>query len=98
MGFDGMFFGRDDYQDHDQRNRTKNMQMVWKASANLGKEQRILIGLNRSILLDRQSWLFTGILPNGYAPPNTFCFDFVCKDEPIIVSILLIYSFATILL
>jgi lysosomal alpha-mannosidase len=82
-----MFFGRDDYQDYDQRNRTKNMQMVWKASANLGKKQRILIGLNRSILLDRQSWLFTGVLPNGYAPPKGFCFDFVCTDEPIMVSI-----------
>jgi hypothetical protein len=38
MGFDGMFFGRDDYQDYYQRNSTKNMEMVWKASANLGKE------------------------------------------------------------
>ena len=36
--------------------------------------------------VDRQSWLFTGVLPNGYAPPNTFCFDYVCKDEPIMVS------------
>jgi lysosomal alpha-mannosidase len=98
MGFDGMFFGRDDYQDYDQRNRTKNMEMVWKASANLGKKQTIINDLNkRHILLDRQSWLFTGILPNGYAPPNTFCFDFVCKDEPIIVSILFC-SFATIFL
>ncbi len=41
MGFDGMFFGRDDYQDYNQRNGTKNMEMVWKASANLGKEHKI---------------------------------------------------------
>jgi hypothetical protein len=37
MGFDGMFFGRADYEDYDKRNRTKTMEMVWKASANLGK-------------------------------------------------------------
>ena len=38
MGFDGMLFGRADYQDKDQRNRTKSMEMVWKGSANLGKQ------------------------------------------------------------
>ena len=37
MGFDGLFFGRADYQDMQTRNRTKTMEMVWKASANLGK-------------------------------------------------------------
>ena len=38
MGFDGMLFGRADYQDKNQRKATKNMEMVWNASANLGKE------------------------------------------------------------
>jgi lysosomal alpha-mannosidase len=37
MGFDGLFFGRIDYQDLDRRNITKTLEMVWKASANLGK-------------------------------------------------------------
>ncbi len=37
MGFDGLFFGRADYQDIQIRNSTRNMEMVWKASANLGK-------------------------------------------------------------
>ncbi len=37
MGFDGLFFGRADYQDYDQRNKTKTMELLWKASANLGK-------------------------------------------------------------
>ncbi len=37
MGFDGLFFGRADYQDLYTRNRTKTMEMVWKASANLGE-------------------------------------------------------------
>ncbi len=36
MGFDGLFFGRADYQDLEKRNSTKTMEMVWKASANLG--------------------------------------------------------------
>ncbi len=37
MGFDGLLFGRADYQDYETRNRTKTMEMVWKASRNLGK-------------------------------------------------------------
>jgi hypothetical protein len=37
MGFDGLFFGRADYQDHEQRYKAKTMEFVWKASANLGK-------------------------------------------------------------
>ncbi|CAF4113027.1 unnamed protein product [Adineta steineri] len=67
MGFDGLFFGRADYEDIQTRNRTKTKEMVWKASANLGE----------------QSWLFTGILPNRYSAPNSFCFDFSCGDQPI---------------
>lgn len=38
MGFDGLFFGRSDYQDFEQRYNTKTMEMIWKASANLGKQ------------------------------------------------------------
>jgi alpha-mannosidase len=37
MGFDGLFFGRADYQDIQERNATKTMEMIWKGSANLGK-------------------------------------------------------------
>jgi lysosomal alpha-mannosidase len=37
MGFDGLFFGRVDYQDYAQRNATKTMEMIWKASADLGQ-------------------------------------------------------------
>lgn len=28
--------------------------------------------------------LFTGALYNNYGPPNGFCFDILCDDEPII--------------
>ena len=37
--------------------------------------------------LDRQSWLFTGVLPNVYAPPKSFCFDDSCADKPVMVCI-----------
>lgn len=38
MGFDGLFFGRADYQDIRNRFATKTMEMVWKGSANLGQQ------------------------------------------------------------
>jgi hypothetical protein len=37
MGFDGMFFRRTNYEDLAQREKTKTMEMVWKASDNLGE-------------------------------------------------------------
>ncbi|CAF5214484.1 unnamed protein product, partial [Rotaria magnacalcarata] len=67
MGFDGLFFGRVDLQDYAERNITKQMEMIWKGSSNLGEE----------------SWLFTGIIPRTYTPPESFCFDAFCDDEPI---------------
>ncbi|CAF4368585.1 unnamed protein product [Rotaria sordida] len=67
MGFDGLFFGRVDPQDYAERYRTKTMEMIWKGSANLGEE----------------SWLFTGVIPRTYTPPDSFCFDMLCQDEPI---------------
>ncbi|CAF1299677.1 unnamed protein product [Rotaria sordida] len=67
MGFDGLFFGRADYQDIEQRQKIRTMEMIWQASTNLGD----------------QSWLFTGVLPNGYGPPGSFCFDIFCDGEPI---------------
>ncbi len=67
MGFDGLFFGRLDLQDYAERNKTKTMEMIWKGNPNLGE----------------QSWLFTGVLPNLYVPPGSFCYDYFCDDEPI---------------
>ncbi|CAF1424428.1 unnamed protein product [Rotaria magnacalcarata] len=67
MGFDGLFFGRIDYQDRIPRTLEKKLEMMWKGSANLG----------------RQSWLFTGVLPHSYSGPSTFCFDIHCSDQPI---------------
>lgn len=67
MNFDGYFLGRIDYQDKLKRELTKQMEFVWKASQNLGKEGTI----------------FTSILPNTYSPPAGFCFDILCDDQPI---------------
>ena len=69
MGFDGLFFGRVDLQDYAHRNDTKTMEMIWKGSSNLGE----------------QSWLFSGILTRVYTPPNSFCFDYRCSNDPIMV-------------
>lgn len=41
MGFDGMFFGRLDYQDKDERLLTQKPEMIWHASANLGESKGI---------------------------------------------------------
>ena len=67
MGFDGLFFGRLDYADKSKRKIEKTMEMIWKASQSLYQS----------------SWLFTGALFNGYGPPEGFCFDDECQDEPI---------------
>ncbi|XP_002065049.4 lysosomal alpha-mannosidase isoform X2 [Drosophila willistoni] len=68
MGFDGMFFGRLDYQDKDERLMTKNAEMIWHGSANLGETAD----------------LFSGALYNNYQAPDGFCFDILCSDTPII--------------
>lgn len=41
MGFDGMFFGRLDYQDKDERLMTQKPEMIWHGSANLGESNRV---------------------------------------------------------
>lgn len=41
MGFDGMFFGRLDYQDKDERLMTQKAEMIWHGSENLGKLTKI---------------------------------------------------------
>ncbi|XP_036420170.1 lysosomal alpha-mannosidase isoform X2 [Colossoma macropomum] len=68
MGYDGFFFGRLDYQDKERRMKTKEMEMVWRASASLNPPA---------------ADLFTGVLPNGYNPPSGFCWDQSCSDDPV---------------
>ncbi|XP_049884045.1 lysosomal alpha-mannosidase-like isoform X1 [Pectinophora gossypiella] len=68
MGYDGLFLGRIDYQDKMHRKREKHMEMLWRGDDDLGKS----------------SDLFTGVLYNTYSPPPGFCFDILCRDEPIV--------------
>uniref|UniRef100_A0A669EVV8 Alpha-mannosidase n=1 Tax=Oreochromis niloticus TaxID=8128 RepID=A0A669EVV8_ORENI len=68
MGFDGFFFGRLDYQDRARRMRDKEQELLWRASDSLTPPM---------------ADLFTGILPNGYNPPEGFCWDQLCSDPPI---------------
>ncbi|UJR27289.1 hypothetical protein I4U23_008584 [Adineta vaga] len=56
MGYDAILFGRLDYQEKDQRTREKTLQMIWKVDENAPENEQ---------------WLFTGILPNLYHPPET---------------------------
>jgi lysosomal alpha-mannosidase len=67
FGFDGLFLGRVDYEDFEQRGKTKTREMIWQASENLGQ----------------QAAIFTGVLPYGYNPPPNYCFDIYCNDDPI---------------
>ncbi|KAI1886659.1 hypothetical protein AGOR_G00198080 [Albula goreensis] len=68
MGYDGFFFGRLDYQDKRRRMNEKDMEMIWRASESLAPPS---------------ADLFTGVLPNGYNPPDGFCWDQSCSDAPI---------------
>ncbi|XP_025265136.1 lysosomal alpha-mannosidase isoform X1 [Camponotus floridanus] len=68
MGFDGMLFGRIDYQDKSKRLNDQSMEFIWKSSPSLGKRAN----------------LFTTAMYNTYSPPPGFCFDVLCADEPMI--------------
>uniref|UniRef100_H2Z3Z4 Alpha-mannosidase n=2 Tax=Ciona savignyi TaxID=51511 RepID=H2Z3Z4_CIOSA len=68
MGFDGLFFGRLDYQDKETREMKLKMEEIWRGSQSLHHPE---------------ADLFTGLNENGYNPPAGFCFDAYCKDDPI---------------
>ena len=64
MAFDGLFLGRIDFQDKEQREATQTLEMIWKASPSLGSKGDI----------------FTSVLPNVYWPPTGFCWEIDCHD------------------
>lgn len=77
MGFDGLFFARLDYADHEKRLKDKTMEMLWEAGSSDKSTSWPLGGVDES---DR---LFTGVLYDGYGPPAGFCYDDFCDDDPI---------------
>ena len=72
MGYDGLFFWCNDYDDRNQRLKDNTMEMVWRPSPSLGPK----------------SDLFTGVMFYGYGPPPVFCYDLKCNDPPIQVKLI----------
>ena len=70
IGFDSVFFARNDYADKALRLNTSQMEMIWEGSQSLGNVADI----------------FTGVLYHHYVPPPGFCFDSFCSDPPIMVT------------
>jgi lysosomal alpha-mannosidase len=68
FGFDAFFFTRLDYQDQQTREKSKELEFIWKGSDEMGASSNI----------------FTNIMDNGYSAPSGFCFDVRCGDDPII--------------
>ncbi|KAL8591119.1 hypothetical protein ACOMHN_056179 [Nucella lapillus] len=60
MGFDALFVGRIDYQDHEERKKTKTLEFVWETSANAP---------------DDTGHLFTHVTFDGYYAPRGFVLD-----------------------
>jgi len=48
VGFDGLFFGRIDYQDHDIRTKNKELEFIWRSSPSLGSEAQVFAGAFQS--------------------------------------------------
>ena len=59
VGFDGLFFGRIDYQDLDIRHKESRNEFIWRASPSLGDSSQIFSGL-------------TGEYGGNYGPPSGF--------------------------
>jgi len=69
VGFQGLFFGRIDYQDLALRQQHKEAEFVWRASKSLGAKAQVFTGL-------------TGEYRGNYGPPDGFNWDVGQDDEP----------------
>ena len=67
-GFDGLFFGRIDYQDLTARHQTKRNEFLWRASPSLGNDNQVFAGLS-------------GEYGGNYGPPPGFNWN--GDDEPV---------------
>jgi lysosomal alpha-mannosidase len=69
MGFDAFFFGRIDFNEHQWRNQTKQLEFVWRPSQSLGKETEI----------------WTHVLWSDYCYINGFAWEYgatAINDDP----------------
>jgi len=72
MGFDGLFFGRIDYQDRQLRQQSKSCEFIWDGSPSLGSTSAIFSGL-------------TGEYGGNYGAPSGFNWqspDEMMQDNP----------------
>mmetsp|Transcript_56397 Transcript_56397/g.134643 ORF Transcript_56397/g.134643 Transcript_56397/m.134643 type:complete len:987 (-) Transcript_56397:208-3168(-) len=70
VGFQGLFFGRIDYQDLELRREKKEAEFIWRASPSLGADAQVFTGL-------------TGEYGGNYGPPAGFDWDVTSSDETI---------------
>jgi hypothetical protein len=70
VGFQGLFFGRIDYQDRELRINQSACEFIWRASEALGVNSQVFTGL-------------TGEYGGNYGPPEGFNWDVLQNDEPI---------------
>ncbi|CAE7688933.1 unnamed protein product [Symbiodinium pilosum] len=70
VGFQGLFFGRIDYQDLALRKDKKEAEFIWRASPSLGSDAQVFSGL-------------TGEYGGNYGPPSGFDWDAFSSDETI---------------
>ncbi|XP_020573833.1 alpha-mannosidase At3g26720-like [Phalaenopsis equestris] len=68
VGFDALYFSRIDYQDRDEREVRKSLEVVWRGSKSLGSSSDV----------------FTGIFPVNYEPPPGGFYFEVNDDSPVI--------------
>jgi hypothetical protein len=68
VGFEGLYFARIDYQDYNYRQASRTLEMIWRASPSLGSDAQVFTGAFQTY---------------NYNPPNGFCFDLFCEDDPI---------------
>lgn len=71
VGFDALFFGRIDYQDHNLRMDESRMEMVWKGSK-ASPDVQVFTGAFQD---------------GNYGPPSGFCFDTscgYCRSDPVV--------------
>ena len=95
VGFDALYFGRIDYQDLEMRKNSSDCEGLWQPSVGTTTTSETDT-VQRVTLQDHQDlgdgsslpppvfWGLTGEYGGNYGPPDGFCFDVLCGDEPLV--------------
>ena len=81
LGFDGLFFARNDYREKNQMKTNKNLHQIWHTDN--GRIFGYGNYLINHVITGNVHDLLTGVLIHHYEPPSGFCYDLLCQDEPI---------------